>query len=327
MDKSGLGVQTKRLARLLKPDKILLIDSTSFNDNQQYPQWYREYDHEIIYGFPNDLHIRHFLSGIDKVMTCETFYSTRFTDIAKSLRVETICIANPEFFDWLKPNWGFIPRPDKIVVPSKWMLKEMARFNPIYLPTPIFKDEFEKARQANLSDSKRRYLFINGKTAEQDRNGLQSLYEALTMSSGEFEITIKSQNNIPLCLDKRVSYDVENPEENWKLYTGYDALILPRRYGGQSLPMCEALQSGLPVIMTDIEPNNQVLPKKWLVQADKTGEFMGRTKIDVFSANPMGLAVLLDRLDVSIEAKKEAYDIGRQFDAEKLKQEYEELIK
>lgn len=38
-------------------------------------------------------------------------------------------------------------------------------------------------------------------------------------------------------------------------------MILPRKYAGLCLPMNEALMSGLPVIMTDIEPNNVILPK------------------------------------------------------------------
>lgn len=323
-DKSGLGAQSRRLARMLNPDKIMLIDSTPFNNSHQHPEWYINYQVEQVYGFPNDLQIRHFLSGIDTIVSCETFYNTRFTQIAKDMRVKTILIANPEFFDWFKPNWVFIPRPDKIIVPSKWM---KGKIDAEYLPTPIFEDEFEEARKTNLKRSGRNYLFINGKTAQHDRNGLESLYEALKLSIGEFTITIKSQNNIPFCLDKRVFYDIENPEENWKLYSGYDALILPRRYGGQSLPMSEALQSGLPVIMTDIEPNNHILPKKWLVTADKTGSFMARTQIDIYSADPQELAVILDSLDISTKAKKEAYNIGKQYDAEKLRSKYEELLK
>ena len=34
-DNTGLGNQTKELIDMLKPDKILLIDSTPFNKNNQ----------------------------------------------------------------------------------------------------------------------------------------------------------------------------------------------------------------------------------------------------------------------------------------------------
>ena len=39
-DKTGLGNQTKELVDMLKPDKVLLIDSSHFNGNKQYPEWY-----------------------------------------------------------------------------------------------------------------------------------------------------------------------------------------------------------------------------------------------------------------------------------------------
>jgi hypothetical protein len=47
----------------------------------------------------------------------------------------------------------------------------------------------------------------------------------------------------------------ENVADRWDLYNGAHALILPRRYGGLSLPCQEALQAGLTVLMTDCEPN------------------------------------------------------------------------
>jgi hypothetical protein len=39
-DNTGLGNQTRELVKMLNPDKILLIDSYSFNNNKQYPHWY-----------------------------------------------------------------------------------------------------------------------------------------------------------------------------------------------------------------------------------------------------------------------------------------------
>lgn len=326
-DKSGLGQgQTLRLARLLNPDKIMLIDSTSFNGAKQFPEWYKDYGSVTINGFPNDLQIRHFISGLDIVLTCETFYNIRFTIIAKDMGVKTVCIANPEFFDWFKPNFTFVPRPDKVIIPSEWMMDRMSEFNATYLPTPIFEDEFKQAREINLKRTgKPRYLFMNGKTAAHDRNGLESVYEALHLSKGDFEIVIKAQGDIKKHPDPRIIYDFSNPDNQEDLYKDYDAMILPRRYAGQALPMTEALQSALPVIMTDIDPNNKVLPKEWLVPATKTGEFMTRTLIDIFSATPLYLAEMLDASEWS-EAKKYACHLNKQYDAETLRPKYEELL-
>lgn len=330
MDQSGLGQgQTLRIARLINPDKVMVIDSTSFNGSKQYPEWYSAYNTTTINGFPDAMQIRHFLSGLDKVITCETFYSNHFTAIARDMNVRTICIANPEFFDWFKPNWGMVPIPDKVIVPSLWMMDEMQkRFYAKYLPTPIFQDEFDSAAETNLSrtSSKRRYLFLNGKTAANDRNGLESLYEALELSRGDFEVVVKAQGDVKKHPDPRLIYDLSNPVNQADLFTNFDAMIMPRRYAGQCLPMTEALMSGLPVVMLDIDPNNKILPAKWLVPAYKKEELMTRIPVDVYSAHPVDLAAMLDNLDVGLKAKAEAIHIGQSYEAENLRPQYEELL-
>jgi glycosyltransferase involved in cell wall biosynthesis len=82
--------------------------------------------------------------------------------------------------------------------------------------------------------------------------------------------------------DHRVKFDFSDASDQAELYTRVDALILPRRYGGLCLPMNEALLSGLPVIMPDCSPNNDVLPERWLVPGTVKGQFMTRTMIDLF---------------------------------------------
>lgn len=328
MDQSGLGQgQTKRLTRLLKPDKLMIIDSTRFNGNKQFPEWYKGYPSVTIGGFPSDMEVRDFLKGLEIVISCETFYNNNFTYIAKEMGVKTILIANYEFFDWHAITYrARNPTPDKILMPSYWHLEEMQRrFDAEYLPTPIFEDEFKQARKVNLKRKDQvKYLFINGKTAAHDRNGLESLYEALPLAKGDFTVTIKAQHDIKRHPDPRLIYDCSNPENQTELFTGFDALIQPRRYGGQTLSMCEALLSGLPVIMTDVDPNNKVLPAGWLIPARKTGQFMTRTMIDIYSANSLYLAKLMDAWsEGGLEPlKKQAYEIGKQFEAEALRAKY-----
>jgi glycosyltransferase involved in cell wall biosynthesis len=321
-DLTGLGFQTRRLARLLNPDKVLLIHSTIFNGNKQHPSWYRDYKTTTINGFIADFEVRNFLKDVDVVISCELFYNNNFTRIAKEMGVKTVLISNIEFYDWLQPSWKDAPPPDKVIVPTSWMIDKIPGAE--VLPTPIFKNEFQKAYKTNVKRSgKPQYLFINGKSAIHDRNGLDSLYEALKLSKGDYEIIIKSQSDIKKHPDPRITYDFSNPEEQYKLYEDFDALILPRRYAGQSLPMCEALLSGLPVIMTDISPNNDYLPKEWLVPAIKTGQFMTRTMVDIYSADIKELAYKLDNFKRDPER---AYSIGLQFESENLREKYHKLL-
>lgn len=337
-DKSGLGAQTLRLTKLLNPSKVMIIDSTPFNGNDQHPMWYKDWPSIIIKGFPTNAQVESFLEDLDVLISAETFYSGHLTHIARTMNVKTILIANYEFLDYLQPvYYDSIPLPTKIITPSYWHLDELQRqFKAEYLPTPIFDDEFKEAREVNLKRTgKPRYLFLNGKTAAHDRAGLNSLYEALPLAKGDFELVIKSQSDIPkfphplvphILLDNRVSYDFTDPENKAELYTGFDALIHPRRYGGQSLPMCEALISGLPVIMLDIEPNNKILPDSWLVSANKTEEFMTRTMVDIYSADAQELAYALDTLNTEAWMKDVAYKTGQQYEAENLRERYMEVL-
>jgi len=121
MDRTGLGQgQTLRLARLLDTNCIMIIDSTPFNGNKQYPEWYQGKFSHMVNGFPTEEQCREFLKHLDVVISCETFYHNQFTRFAKEMGVKTILIANYEFFDWHRETFSTIPLPDKIIMPSLW---------------------------------------------------------------------------------------------------------------------------------------------------------------------------------------------------------------
>ena len=84
MDDTGLGIQTRNLSYMLKPDKLLIIDSSPFNGNPQHPEWYEEWANKIVAkGFPKLSEFKAFLNGIDTVLTCETPYGYELFTLAK----------------------------------------------------------------------------------------------------------------------------------------------------------------------------------------------------------------------------------------------------
>jgi hypothetical protein len=54
IDSGGLAWQTLALARMLRPDKVMLIDSRPFNGSgvQQHPERFNGYEHLYVEGFP-----------------------------------------------------------------------------------------------------------------------------------------------------------------------------------------------------------------------------------------------------------------------------------
>lgn len=272
-DNTGLGYQSRAFVDMLKPDKVLEV---SQGDN-----------------IPSFAQYEEFLKDIDVMLTAETPYVYEAWNWARMAGVKTFCQPNWEFFDGLvQPN---MPHPDQYLIPSYWHLEDFQKLfpNAIYLPPPT--PQFPQAKQVNLNRTgKRRFVHIIGKNAIYDRNGWADLRDALEHTQADFELVVYSQQETTGISDPRVKYHIFDIENQADLYTDFDALILPRRYGGLCLPMQEALMAGLPVIMPDITPNNQVLPQEWLLPAEITAHFEGRAIIDVYSSS--GLAQKIDWL-------------------------------
>lgn len=328
---SGIGIQSRRLCYMLKPNKILAIDSSGFSKNkEQHWDWYSQFTGILTKGFPTNREIDVFLRGLTKVFCIENPLNFYLLDACKRLNIKLYVQSNYEFCDHLNKT---LTPPTKFLMPSYWMIDDMKRRfgddRVMYLPPPINPSEFTKTREYNFSRSGKRYLHIVGTLATHDRNGTLSIIEALQQSKGNFELIIRSQHELPkeyTTNDKRVRYEIRDSQEVADMYYDFDAVILPRRYGGLSLVCNEALMSGLPVIMTDISPNDKLLPKKWLVSARKTDDLMTRTIIPVYSADVQELAKLLDNLEVTQEDKIEAFELGyNQFSETELLPVYSKL--
>jgi len=333
-DNTGLGNQTRNIVNMLKPDKILLIDSRPFNENKQHPEWYVGYPCITTQrGFASREEIVEFLDGLDVVFTCESFYSNLFLALAEKRHVKTINQYNYEFLDLIKdPNQRM---PSMLLSPSLWNINHVmdivdGNTMVAHLPPPIDPHNFAVPRENNMSKTHNRILHIAGKFASKDRNGTSTVIDMLKYSTAEYELVIKSQTPIDAdCTDPRLTIDTFNTENNADLYDGFDAMVLPRRYAGLCLPMNEALMSGLPVFMTDISPNNYVLPGEWLVESDKIDKLMTRMWLDVYGANPKKLAKLVDDYvnGDKEDQKKKAYALALQhFDINTLKDKYLNVI-
>src|SRR5690606_6547336 len=150
-----------------------------------------------------------------------------------------------------------LPLPDVFLMPSYWHLDTMTdRFGDyrvMHLPPPIDPREFAVARDNNLrrDTNTLKILHIVGTLAIHDRNGTLDLLAALRHTNSNFSLTIHSQHELPseyYVDDSRVTYSIRNYEHSYEIYNDYDAVIIPRRYGGLCLVANEALMSGLPVI-------------------------------------------------------------------------------
>lgn len=276
--KTGLGYQTRDYYRHLKPNKTVIIDISNLNGTQQHYDWYQ--DAHLIKGIPSDDQVRDILSDTDVLMTAETPYNLNLYRIAREMGVKTVCVENPEFYDHIKyPQYDL---PDLMILPSTWKQDDITEHansrgtKVVQIHHPVDTDALPfRERTTN------KVMHIAGKPAANDRNGTWDFLRACP----DGLVTTQSDDLSHQIRRRYREARVVKPETTEELYSYGDILVLPRRYGGNCLPLNEALASGMPVIMPDIIPNNSILPKHWLVPAYKTGSFTPRTQVDIYSVD------------------------------------------
>jgi glycosyltransferase involved in cell wall biosynthesis len=118
-----------------------------------------------------------------------------------------------------------------------------------------------------------------------------------------------------------------------EIYEKGSVLVLPRKYGGNCLPMNEALAAGMPVVMTKLSPQIDFLPNRWLVPAHETNiEFVPRVKIEVYQADPVELMFRmrwfksLSSADMGQQSQM-ASDLAETISWSVMKPKYEEVFK
>lgn len=289
-DNTGLGTQTFEFYRHMKPAKTWVIDISRLNGFKQYPERYPD-AWNTTQGFPGWPAIDDFLKGLDAVFIVETPYNYDLIKRANELGVKIVLQYNWEFLDYLSdPN---LPKPDLFAPGTKWHFDELPFENKKILPVPIARDVLPFVRKTKF----KRFLHIAGRPAVHDRNGTNTVIEAASLVKSDAEIVIRVQQDLESYGKlpdniKVVQQDIVNYHE---AYDGGDVLLMPRRYGGLCLPVQEALSCGMPVIMGDNTPYDfSPSEELWKLPAEKIGELMTRTMIDIYQ---VGAQALADKID------------------------------
>jgi glycosyltransferase involved in cell wall biosynthesis len=288
----------------------------------------------VIKGWPTAQDFRPFLDGLDVVYTAECDYTRDGTlySLAHQMGVKTVLHLNWEFFEHARnPN---LPRPSLFAAPSMWHWDEIPEPK-TFLPVPIELNRFPARPTPSTAI---RFMHIIGRPAVHDRNGTRDLLAALQYVQSEIVMTIKCQDpqyvprllpafripgNISLIVD---GGDIPN---YWDNYRDADVLVLPRRFGGLSLPVNEALGAGMPVVMPAISPN-EWLPAEWLVPAEHAGSFQAKTKVDLYSVDARALAAQIDRFatdrDFYAESVTTVGSLGKEMSWDNQKSSYDRLF-
>lgn len=319
-DKRGLAIQSAAFARHMSPDKILGIDL----DNSPYPNDWKDFNgarvvtrHELTKGF-----IERWFRDVDAVWFAETGYSDDTFPVAKE-SAHTFLHANPEFYHWDKPT-------HVLANPTIWHLEHME--GAIHFPFPV---DTQKHKFTHRTEAKR-FVHVVGHPAAHDRAGTFLVLHALRFLRAPVEIVIRTRQ--PLNVKRyrpnpptQLTVIEGDTEDSTELYDG-DVLLLPRRYGGQCLPINEAMASGLPVIALDRKPENTWLPRQSVVRANRWGRFRTQGgQVNVYTTHANLIAEKVTELhndpelvaSLSLQARQYAESISW----ERLKGEFAGLLR
>ncbi len=327
---NGLSNQTKALYDHLKPHKTLLVDISEFNHQPIYPE--RFHDAQICKGFPNIADIQRFLQDIDVLFVCETPLNYDLFRIARQNRVKTVLQLNWEFLDYLQNKT--LPFPDVLLAPSKWHYKDLQQFNNRaiikYLPFPVDRELLPRRKYTQA----RTFVHIAGQKLYEDRNGTEIVLAAIPyVKSPTARFIIYSQHKLEHQInDPRVEIREGDLPNYQDLYREGEVLLLPRRYGGQSLQLNEALSAGMLALMPNVSPQDEILPKELLILPHTSKNIMTRTMIQCYSIDPDELARKIDYLVTSNPGtiyylSETCNTIADNISWETLKPQYEKLFK
>jgi hypothetical protein len=173
------------------------------------------------------------------------------------------------------------PRPDVYLAPSTWNINRLPDYikeKTIYLPLPV---------ESNWTEQKdeKAFLHVAGKHTVEDRNGTRFAMEALQYIKDDIRLLITHQDVVRLIDDPRI-IDMGYVPDLSPLYSQAARLVLPRRFGGQSLVIHEAVAHNCLPILLESDPYE--IGRR--VSSHKKTKIVVYTSIDVYSCDPRKLA-------------------------------------
>lgn len=254
-DRRGIAYQTHEFWSHMKPHRTLVIRMNNPlhpEDISMYPgkgvafidvQPDRVMDERIV---------RRFLHEIDVLFAVETLMDWRVAVWAKEMGVRTVVQGNPEFADHHHSPGR--PHPDLWLWPTDWMIKDLPKGEILPVPAPD-----QRPLAADPSAEPLKVLHVAGLAATGDRNGTVDFMNALARVTQPVHVTVVGQDHwLPEANPSRnitLTLNAKGVEDRWDLYRDQHVVVLPRRYGGLSLPSNEACAAGLAIIHPDCSPN------------------------------------------------------------------------
>jgi len=258
-------------------------------------------DAECLKRFPNAKYANGITSeGLDYFADCDIVLS--FETFYNDHAVERLKKARPNIQFVLQPNYeqrdGF--GATAYAVPTVWNYPYWKEPK-AYLPLPIDRERLK----FKLRTRAKTFVHNGGMQTADDRNGTLKVLRAMEFVKSDIELIVRFQqfpeklyNEFSGLLksDTRIQYDDTKYPDYWSIWEQGDVFVYPRAYAGLSLPVNEAMSCGLPVLMTDMNPQNEYLPKELLIPVTRKYPLKMFRVIEACEVDPRVIAEKIDAL-------------------------------
>jgi len=203
--------------------------------------------------------IRLLLSDFDGILFFERpAWHPHILQIAREMRVATVCVPNWEWFKGNAPEWQYC---DLFVCPSRFTEKIVRSYgftNTYYLPWPI---DLAKLPLRQVSGPARHFIHNAGLVDHDDRKGTRDTIQAFSrLSRSDLRLTVRLQKPVPLPpVDERVEIVVGNLACVSDLYATGDICVQPSKMEGIGFMVLEPACAGIPVLTTDYPPMSEYI--------------------------------------------------------------------
>jgi glycosyltransferase involved in cell wall biosynthesis len=291
----GLGILTWEFFRHVSPAKTLVVNPGDPWPHERYFDRYPGAEVVDRQSANNNRVIDGFLAGLDVIYTAETPYLPSMFERARKHDVRSVLHVMPEF---APGAWRRLPKPDALWVPTPWRANRLP-WRVSHVPVPVDR------KRLSFKLRTRAEVFVHnaGTLPKGDRNGTRIVLSALRHLREPMTVILRSQ--VPLKLKRlrapryvEVVVEEADVPNYWDLYRSGDVFLLPRRYAGLSLPLNEAMSSGMAILASAVPPQDQVLLQESLITARQHG-WVRTQRLQVvpsYAVSPRALAQAMDRL-------------------------------
>jgi hypothetical protein len=298
-DDGGLGNLTCEAFRHLRPERAVIVLNGEVDKLDRYTNdWGCELRAVDIHESRWPLALVNWLLDADVLWSAETFYDKTLVSRCALKEVLPVLYAMPELFDpGLRRD---VTRGRlRVVAPTTWELERLGSAS--VLPLPVNTERLG-ARQRERVES---ILHVSA-SAMLDRNGTTAFKQALALVRTPLEVFVSGPKRPQQRAKVGVCDVVPLPhlDDYWSVYDFGDALVIPRRYGGLSMPMREGMATGMPLVALDRAPEHDWTPLTTATRNHVLHQMKGGD-VEVVQGDPVSLAKCIEALaggDVDVPA-------------------------